>query len=69
MVDLVKVLFDNRVPLKRIGVITPYKAQVKRIQKQLKDRYVCYLHFRSSCVNVAKKPYYGSMSDLVLYSS
>lgn len=41
VVDLVKVLFDNGVHPKRIGVITPYKAQVKRIQNKLKEKYVC----------------------------
>ena len=60
MVELVKVLFDNRVPLRKIGVITPYKAQVKRIQNKLKDRCVCYLHLKIAFHRHSKDPYSGS---------
>jgi hypothetical protein len=38
VVNLVKVLLDKAVIPRRIGVITPYKAQVKRIQNKLKER-------------------------------
>ena len=38
VLDLVKVLLDKEVYPRSIGVITPYKAQVKRIQNKLKER-------------------------------
>lgn len=38
VVELVSVLFDHAVTPRQIGVITPYKAQVKRIERKLKDR-------------------------------
>ena len=40
VVELVKLLFENGVTSRKIGVITPYKAQVRRIKTKLKERYV-----------------------------
>lgn len=40
LLELVNLLLRKRVPPRRIGVITPYKAQERRIRRKLKEKYV-----------------------------